>query len=166
MVQFFGPPCSVSQFPRPVFRATLSNPAFSILITRGPTYDIIYRSYALLKMVQFFGAPCIRIIVWINQYNFKCLLCSLSKQSVCCSSTLFFWLSLCQNGWIHHTLFTAWWELAATYAVYLRLIGKPVVNFLWVIIYLFSLCAFVLSQFTRLTDGQTDRCSWKKTSPA
>ena len=46
--------------------------------------------------------------------------------------------------------------LGATYAVYLRLIGKLVGDFLLVIIELFSLGAFVLSQFTRLTDGQTD----------
>ena len=51
--------------------------------------------------------------------------------------------------------------LGATYAVHLRLIGKLVGDFLLVIIELFSLGAFVLSQFTRLTDrqrdGQTDR---------
>jgi len=47
--------------------------------------------------------------------------------------------------------------LGATYAVHLRLIGKHVGDFLLVIIELFSLCAFVLSQYTRLTDGQTDR---------
>ena len=47
--------------------------------------------------------------------------------------------------------------LEATYAVHLRLIGKLVGDFLLVIIELFSLGAFVLSQFTRLTDGQTDR---------
>ena len=45
--------------------------------------------------------------------------------------------------------------LGATYAVHLRLIGKLVVDFLLVIVELFSLGAFVLSQFTRLTDGQT-----------
>ena len=49
--------------------------------------------------------------------------------------------------------------LGATYAVHLRLIGKHVSDFLLVIIELFSLGAFVLSQFTRLTDGQTDRRS-------
>ena len=42
------------------------------------------------------------------------------------------------------------------YAVHLRLIGKLVGDFLLVIIELFSLGAFVLSQFTRLPDGQTD----------
>ena len=46
--------------------------------------------------------------------------------------------------------------LGATYAVHLRLIGKLVGDFLLVIIELFSLDAFVLSQFTRLTHGQTD----------
>ena len=46
--------------------------------------------------------------------------------------------------------------LGATYAVHLRLIGKLVGDFLLVIIELFLLGAFVLSQFTRLTDGQTD----------
>ena len=48
------------------------------------------------------------------------------------------------------------WGLGATYAVHLRLIGKLVGDFLLVIIDLFSLGAFVLSQFTRWTDGQTD----------
>ena len=47
--------------------------------------------------------------------------------------------------------------LGATYAVHLRLIGKLVGDFLLVIIELFWLGAFALSQFTRLTDGQTDR---------
>jgi len=47
--------------------------------------------------------------------------------------------------------------LGATYAVHLRLIGKLVGDFLLVIIELFSLGAFVLSQLTRLTDGRTDR---------
>ena len=42
------------------------------------------------------------------------------------------------------------------YAVHLSLIGKLVVDFLLVIIELFSLGAFVLSQFTRLTDRQID----------
>ena len=42
------------------------------------------------------------------------------------------------------------------YAVHLRLIGKLVGNFLLDIIELFSLGAFILSQFTCLTDGQTD----------
>ena len=44
--------------------------------------------------------------------------------------------------------------LEAGYGVHLRLIGKRVVNFLLVIIELFSLGAFVLSQSTHLTDGQ------------
>ena len=44
--------------------------------------------------------------------------------------------------------------LGATYDVHLRLIGKLVGDFLLVIIELFSLDAFVLSQYTRLTDGQ------------
>ena len=48
------------------------------------------------------------------------------------------------------------WGLGATYAVHLKLIGKLVVDFLLVIIELFSLGAFVLSQFTRLTDRRTD----------
>ena len=43
------------------------------------------------------------------------------------------------------------------YAVHLRLIGKLIGDFLSVIIELFSLGAFVFSQFTRVTDGQTDR---------
>ena len=47
--------------------------------------------------------------------------------------------------------------LGATYDVHLRLIGKVVGDFLLVIIELFSLGAFVLSQFTRLTDRRTDR---------
>ena len=46
--------------------------------------------------------------------------------------------------------------LGATYAVHLRLIGKLVGDFLLVIIELFSLGAFILSQFTRVMDGQTD----------
>ena len=45
--------------------------------------------------------------------------------------------------------------LGATYDVHLRLIGKLVGDFLLVITELFSLGAFVLSQFTHLTDGQT-----------
>ena len=49
--------------------------------------------------------------------------------------------------------------LEATYAVHLRLIGKLVGDFLLVIIELFSLGAFVLSQYTRLTDRRTDRIS-------
>ena len=40
------------------------------------------------------------------------------------------------------------WELGATYAVHLRLIRSVVGDFLLVIIELFSLGAFVLSQFT------------------
>ena len=47
--------------------------------------------------------------------------------------------------------------LEATYAVHLRLIGKLVGDFLLVIIELFSLGAFFLSQFTHLTDRRTDR---------
>ena len=47
--------------------------------------------------------------------------------------------------------------LGATYDVHLRLIGKLVGDFLLVIIELFSLGAFVLSQCTRLTDRRTDR---------
>jgi len=47
--------------------------------------------------------------------------------------------------------------LGATYAVHLRLIGKLVGDFLLVIIELFSLGAFVLSQYTCLTDRRTDR---------
>ena len=43
------------------------------------------------------------------------------------------------------------------YDVHLRLIGKLVGDFLLVMIELFSLGAFVLSQYTRLTDGRTDR---------
>ena len=49
--------------------------------------------------------------------------------------------------------------LGATYDVHLRLIVKLVGDFLLVIIELFSLRAFVLLQYTRLTDGQTDRIS-------
>ena len=48
------------------------------------------------------------------------------------------------------------WGLGATYAVHLRLIGKLLGDFLLVIIELFSLGAFVLSQSTHLTDGRTD----------
>ena len=47
--------------------------------------------------------------------------------------------------------------LGATYDVDLRLIAKLVGDFLLVIMKLFSLGAFVLSQCTRWTDGQTDR---------
>ena len=46
--------------------------------------------------------------------------------------------------------------LGATYDVHLRLIGKLMGDFLLVITELFLLGAFVLSQFTRLTDRQTD----------
>ena len=46
--------------------------------------------------------------------------------------------------------------LGGTYDVHLRLIGKLVGDFLLVIIELFSLGAFVLSQYTRLTHRQTD----------
>ena len=42
--------------------------------------------------------------------------------------------------------------LGATYDVHLMLIGKLIGDFLLVIIKLFSLGAFVLSQYTRLTD--------------
>ena len=42
--------------------------------------------------------------------------------------------------------------LGVTYAVHLRLVGKLVGDFLLVIIELFSLGAFVLSQFTRVAD--------------
>ena len=55
------------------------------------------------------------------------------------------------------------WELGATYAVHLRLIGKLVGDFLLVIIELFSLGAFVLPQFTRLTDRKTDRRTDRQT---
>ena len=48
------------------------------------------------------------------------------------------------------------WGLGATYAVHLRLIGKLVHDFLLVIIELVSLGAFVLSQFTRVTDRRMD----------
>ena len=46
--------------------------------------------------------------------------------------------------------------LGAMYAVHLRFIGKLIGEFLLVTIELFSPGVFVLSQFTRLTDGQTD----------
>ena len=50
--------------------------------------------------------------------------------------------------------------LGAMYAVHLRLIGKLIVgDFLLVTNELFSLVAFVLSQYTRLTDRRTDRIS-------
>ena len=51
--------------------------------------------------------------------------------------------------------------LWATYDVHLRLIGKLVGDFLLVISHnctFFAIGAFVLSQSTRLTDRQTDRC--------
>jgi len=43
-----------------------------------------------------------------------------------------------------------------SYAFYSNLVVKLVVDFLLVIVELFSLGAFVSSQFTHLTDGQTD----------
>ena len=49
------------------------------------------------------------------------------------------------------------WGLGATYDVHLRLIGKLVGDFLLVIIELFSLDAFVLSQSMHVFDRQTDR---------
>ena len=54
--------------------------------------------------------------------------------------------------------------LEATYDVHLRLIGKLVGDFLLVIIELFSLGAFVLSLYTRLTDRQMSiaRCDLTK----
>jgi len=48
------------------------------------------------------------------------------------------------------------WGLGATHTVRLGLIRKLVVDFLLVVIERFLLGDFVLSQFTRLTDGQTD----------
>ena len=45
--------------------------------------------------------------------------------------------------------------LGATYAVHRRFVGKLVGDFL-LVIELFSLGAFVLSQYTRLTDRRTD----------
>ena len=47
-------------------------------------------------------------------------------------------------------------RLGATYDVHFGLIGKLVGDLLLVIIELFSLGAFVLSQYTRVTDRQTD----------
>ena len=47
------------------------------------------------------------------------------------------------------------WGLGATYDVHLRLIGKLIDDFLLVMIELFSLGVFVLSQYTCLTDRQT-----------
>jgi len=35
----------------------------NILMYRSPSYLIIYRSHTLLKMVRFFGPPC---ILWLN----------------------------------------------------------------------------------------------------
>jgi len=49
------------------------------------------------------------------------------------------------------------------YAVHLSLVGKLVGDFLLVIIELFSLGAFVLSQFTHSTDRQTDGRTDKRT---
>ena len=49
-----------------------------------------------------------------------------------------------------------WGLRGNVYDVHLRLIGKLVGDFLLVIIELLSLGAFVLSQYTRLTDRQTD----------
>ena len=46
--------------------------------------------------------------------------------------------------------------LGATYDVHLRLIGQLVGDFLLVIVELFSPGAFVLSQYTRLTDRRTE----------
>ena len=54
--------------------------------------------------------------------------------------------------------------LAATYTVHLRLIGKLIVDFLLVTTELFLLGAFILSQSTHVTDGQTD--AHRNTSPA
>ena len=55
--------------------------------------------------------------------------------------------------------------LGATFDVHFRLIGKLAGDFLLVIglIELFSLGAFVLSQYTRLTDGRTDRQTVRRT---
>ena len=47
--------------------------------------------------------------------------------------------------------------LRATHAVHLKVIGKLLLDFLLVITELFSLGAFVLSQFTPLADRQMDR---------
>ena len=47
--------------------------------------------------------------------------------------------------------------LGATYDVHLRLIGKLMGDFLLVMIEIFSLGAFVLLQYTLLTDRRTDR---------
>ena len=54
--------------------------------------------------------------------------------------------------------------LGATYDVHLRLIGKLVGDFLLVIIELFTLGAFVLSQFTRVTDRRTETFAVAKTA--
>ena len=48
------------------------------------------------------------------------------------------------------------WGLGATYAVHLRLTGKLIGDFLLVIVELVSLHAFVLSQYTLLTNRQMD----------
>ena len=53
--------------------------------------------------------------------------------------------------------------VGATYGVYLRLTGKLIGDFLLVIIELFSLGAFVLSQYMRLTDGRTNRWTDRQT---
>ena len=37
----------------------------NILIYRSPSYLIIYESHTLLKMVRFFGPPCIYIYTYI-----------------------------------------------------------------------------------------------------
>ena len=60
--------------------------------------------------------------------------------------------------WKKFTFEAPFGGLGATYNVLLRLTGKFVGDFLLVIIELFSLGAFVLSQCTHMTDGQTDRC--------
>jgi len=68
------------------------------------------------------------------------------------------------------SLFIPHLGVRATYAVLLRFIEKLAVDFLLVIIELFSLGAFVLSQSMRLTEGvgQTDghTDAYRKTSPA
>ena len=56
--------------------------------------------------------------------------------------------------------------LGVTYAVHLRRIRKLVGDFLLVIIELFSLGAFVLLQFTRVTDRRTDGITITKTTLA
>ena len=47
-------------------------------------------------------------------------------------------------------------NVRATYAVYLKLIGMLVGDYLLVIVELFLIGGFVLSEFTRVTDRQTD----------